>query len=192
MVGTGRWQGMTTITTTAKDDLNLARNGDRAAFGRLVKARYAAALALACRLCGNPDDAEDAVQDALLKTWRHLPELRDGRVFASWFLAIVYRQCLDGRRRRDTRRRHEDAVRPGVAVGVTEWAQANELMACVREGLDALPARQAAALHLRVFEQLGYGDLALVLGLTRQSARVTVARARRRLRALLPEELLGP
>lgn len=183
---------MSHIATTVRDDLALAQGGDRPAFGRLVTACHGAALALAGRITGNPDDAEDAVQEALLKTWHSLADLRDGRGFRAWFLRIVYNQCLDARRRRETRARYERAVPARSAEGALERAAAAELMARVAAAIEQLPPRQAAALHLRVTEQMPYEELAGVLGLTPQSARVIVTRARRRLRELLGPDLDTP
>jgi RNA polymerase sigma-70 factor (ECF subfamily) len=178
---------MTEIATTVKNDLSLSRRGDRAAFGRVVTAHHGAALALATRLMGSTEDAEDAVQDALIKTWRALPGLKDDRGFTSWYLRIVYRQCLDARRRRQARARAEDVEPAPAAPSTVERASEREALARVRRAMEQLPPRQQAALHLRVTEQMPYAELSSVLGLTERSARVIVSRARRRLRELVGE-----
>jgi RNA polymerase sigma-70 factor (ECF subfamily) len=183
---------MTTISTDARDELKRCRLGDRAAFGRLVRAHHGAALGLAQRLLGNHDDAEDALQDALLKTYRNIASLRDGAGFRAWFLRIVYHQCLDARRRRQTRWRYESAVEPQAPAQPSDRAGLAETLARVRAILQELPAKQAAALHLRVFEHMAYDELAAVLGLTSRSARVYVVKARRHLRERLGPDLEAP
>lgn len=177
---------MTPIATGHRDPPTGQLAGDRERFSQLVRAAHGAALSLATRLLGSTDDAEDALQDALLKAWHGLPGLRDPQGFRGWFLRIVYHQCLDARRRRSTRRRHEQAA-PPVRPREDERPAQRELLARVRRVLDALPPKQAAALHLRVHEGLEYGELAPILGLTPASARVYVVKARRALR-----ERLGP
>lgn len=179
---------MRPITTTDLDDLDLARLGDAPAFERLVRAHHGAALALACRITGSLDDGEDAMQDALLKTWHGLPDLRAGARFRPWFLRIVYRQCLDHLRRRKTRRRHEATQLPRQAPSAGESAAQREQLLRVTAAMEHLPPRQLAALQLRVHEQLPYDEIGSVLGLTPRSARETVVRARRRLVELLGGE----
>lgn len=184
--------GMTTISTDVRDDLKRCRKGDRAAFGRLVRAHHGTALGLAHRLLGNHDDAEDALQDALLKTYRNIASLRDDAGFRAWFLQIVYHQCLDARRRRQTRQRYEQAAPPQPYAQPSERAALAETMARVRATLHELPVKQAAALHLRVFEHMSYDELSAVLGITSRSARVYVVKARRHLRDRLGPDLEAP
>lgn len=183
---------MTTISSEASDLLQQCRSGDRVAFGRLIGAHHAAALALAQRLLGNHDDAEDALQDALLKTYRNIASLRNSAGFRAWFLRIVYHQCLDARRRRQTRRHYESAAAPQPFQLPSERAGMAEILARVRSVLEELPEKQAAALHLRVFEHMDYDELAAVLGLTVRSARVYVVKARRHLRQRLGPDLEAP
>ncbi len=181
--------GMTTIAIETSDLLELCRRGDRVAFGQLIGAHHAAALALAQRLLGNHDDAEDALQDALLKTHNNLASLRHVAGFRSWFLRIVYHQCLDARRRRQTRQGYERAVPPQPLQQPSERASVAETLARVRAVLEELPAKQRAALHLRVFEHMAYDEVAAVLGLTSRSARVYVVKARRHLRQRMGPDL---
>ncbi|MFT7463227.1 MAG: RNA polymerase sigma-70 factor (ECF subfamily) [Pseudohongiellaceae bacterium] len=180
---------MTTITTEITELLLLCRQGDRVAFGKLIEAHHGAALGLAQRLLGNHDDAEDALQDALLKTYRKISSLRDGAGFRAWFLRIVYHQCLDARRRRQTRRRYEWAATPQQIEQPNDRASLAETLARVRAIIDELPAKQGAALHLRVFEHMAYDELADVLGLTARSARVYVVKARKHLRLRMGPDL---
>ena len=181
--------GLTTIAIETSDLLELCRRGDRVAFGQLIGAHHAAALALAQRLLGNHDDAEDALQDALLKTHQNIASLRNAAGFRSWFLRIVYHQCLDARRRRQTRQGYERAAPPQPFQQPSERASLAETLARVRAVLEELPAKQRAALHLRVFEHMAYDEVAAVLGLTSRSARVYVVKARRHLRQRLGPDL---
>ena len=79
--------------------VRLARDGDPAAFRLLVERHLPMARALAARLCPQPDDADDAVQDAFLQAFIALDRLRDPDRFAGWLGGIVTNVCRAQRRR---------------------------------------------------------------------------------------------
>jgi RNA polymerase sigma-70 factor (ECF subfamily) len=79
--------------------VRLARDGDPAAFRLLVERHLPMARARAARLCPQPDDADDAVQDAFLQAFLALGRLRDPDRFAGWLGGIVANVCRAQRRR---------------------------------------------------------------------------------------------
>src|SRR5580704_15052618 len=81
------------------DLVRLARDGDPAAFRLLVERHLPMARARAARLCPQPDDADDAVQDAFLQAFVSLDRLRDPDRFAGWLGGIVANVCRAQRRR---------------------------------------------------------------------------------------------
>jgi len=81
------------------DLVRLARDGDPAAFRLLVERHLPMARARAARLCPQPDDADDAVQDAFLQAFLALDRLRDPDRFAAWLAGIVANVCRAQRRR---------------------------------------------------------------------------------------------
>ena len=81
------------------DLVRLARDGDPAAFRLLVERHLPMARARAARLCPQPDDADDAVQDAFLQAFIALDRLRDPDRFAGWLGGIVANVCRAQRRR---------------------------------------------------------------------------------------------
>jgi len=81
------------------DLVRLARDGDPAAFRLLVERHLPMAHARAARLCPQPDDADDAVQDAFLQAFIALDRLRDPDRFAGWLGGIVANVCRAQRRR---------------------------------------------------------------------------------------------
>jgi RNA polymerase sigma factor (sigma-70 family) len=81
------------------DLVRLARDGDPAAFRLLVERHLPMARARAARLCRQPDDADDAVQDAFLQAFLALDRLRDPGRFAGWLGGIVANVCRAQRRR---------------------------------------------------------------------------------------------
>jgi RNA polymerase sigma factor (sigma-70 family) len=81
------------------DLVRLARDGNPAAFRLLVERHQPMARARAARLCPQPDDADDAVQDAFLQAFIALDRLRDPDRFAGWLGGIVANVCRAQRRR---------------------------------------------------------------------------------------------
>ena len=81
------------------DLVRLARDGDPAAFRLLVERHLPMARGRAARLCPQPDDADDAVQDAFLQAFTALDRLRDPDRFAAWLGGIVANICRAQRRR---------------------------------------------------------------------------------------------
>ncbi|HSD82033.1 MAG TPA: sigma factor, partial [Solirubrobacteraceae bacterium] len=93
--------------------LERARRGDAAAYADLVRPHQPTAFRTACLLAGSPADAEDALQDALVKAWRALPRFRAGVPFRPWLLAIVANEART--RRRAAGRRAAWALRAAAA-----------------------------------------------------------------------------
>jgi RNA polymerase sigma-70 factor (ECF subfamily) len=78
-----------------------ARNGDSEAFAVLAASVVDRSYAIARLILRDPELAEDATQDALLRAWRDLPSLRDAERFDAWLYRLVIRACADvGRRRK--------------------------------------------------------------------------------------------
>ena len=85
-----------------RDLVELARQGDRDAFAGLVHQVSDALFAVAYRILRDADLAEDALQDALVTSWRQLPKLRDPDRFEAWLRRILVHACYAeaGRHRR--------------------------------------------------------------------------------------------
>jgi RNA polymerase sigma-70 factor (ECF subfamily) len=174
--------------------------GDEAAFADLA-GRYRRELHLHCyRMTASFDDAEDAVQETLLKAWR-ARETYDGRTyFRAWLYRIATNVCLDVARRRSRRT---------TASGEVAWLQPYpdrlldqiappddqpDVVAVDREtvelaflvALQALPARQRAALIAR--DVLGWtaADTAVLLETSVAAANSALQRARATMQQRLP------
>src|SRR5262245_23749039 len=77
-----------------------ARDGDRHAFAELARASGARLDATARLILRDPDLAQDAVQETLIRAWRGLPGLRDPATFDHWLHSLVARACIDPLRQR--------------------------------------------------------------------------------------------
>lgn len=74
--------------------------GDEAAFRALVERHIDRAYAIALRIVGNAADAEDVVQDTMLKVWTHRGRWQHGRAkFSTWLYRVVSNRCIDLRRK---------------------------------------------------------------------------------------------
>jgi RNA polymerase sigma-70 factor (ECF subfamily) len=80
-----------------------AREGDRQAFAELVRASGARLDATARLILRDPDLAQDAVQETLIRAWRSLPGLRDPSTFDHWLHSLVAHACIDLARKRRRR-----------------------------------------------------------------------------------------
>jgi RNA polymerase sigma-70 factor (ECF subfamily) len=164
--------------------------GDVEAFSLLVDRHHARALRVATHLLGSPDDAEDVVQEAFLRAYRHLGSYREQERFGAWLVRIVVNQC---RTRVAKESRYQpldslpadlDAVLPS-AEETTEAALQRRLLAAA---LAKLPFEQREAIVLRFADALSYDDMAVVTGAGVSALKMRVQRACARLRALLAEQ----
>jgi RNA polymerase sigma-70 factor, ECF subfamily len=140
--------------------------GDRDAF-RALYARYSAPLySLAIRLVGNAGDAEELLQDAFVKIWRHAGshDLRKSRPF-TWAVTILRRTCIDHLRRRGSRpvttSLEEDTLplAPSAADGA-QAAEASEDAERLRGALAAVAPTQRRALELALFSGMTQTEIA--------------------------------
>jgi RNA polymerase sigma-70 factor (ECF subfamily) len=151
-----------------------ASQGDRGAFGSLVESHWARLVGLARSVVGEAD-AEDMVQDGLLRAWRKLPGLTAPAAFDRWVTRVVLRVCL--RRFRGPRRglvSLETVAEPAHEANPEPRIDAGRLLV-------ALPPRQRAVMHLTVVEGLTDSEIAPLLGIAASSVRAHRRRARRRL-----------
>lgn len=167
--------------------MQAARAGDRAALDRLLRGHYDRLYALCRRMTGDPTDAADACQEALMAIVRGLDGFDGRSAFATWAYRVTANACLDELRRR--RRRPE----PGLPEGGLEPAspvddfEASTTRADLDVALGALPVEYRAAVVLRDLGALSYQEISDILGIPPGTVRSRIARGRS---ALIP--LLAP
>lgn len=159
-----------------------AQEGDVRAFEVLARRHQAALYRLAVRMMGDPTEAEDALQEALLDAWRRIDRFRGESAFSTWMYRVVTNRCL-GMLRRRTPVPVEPAPDSAPAAP-DDPARAAEVDA----GLEAL-GRALRELNedlricwvLRELEGLGYAEIAEITGAGEQAVRGRIHRARTRL-----------
>ncbi|MFN0090535.1 MAG: RNA polymerase sigma factor [Acidimicrobiales bacterium] len=149
-------------------------------------------LRVARSLTRHDADAEDLVQDTLLRAYRGI-EGFDGRHPRAWVLTILRNTHLNrGRRRRPELLRHpEQAEQADTADADAPTLVDHELDAAVEAALEALPARFRAIVDLVDIEGLTYAEAAARLNVPVGTVMSRLHRARRRIRAQLERAGLG-
>lgn len=159
-------------------------------FERVVLPHLSAGFTLAMYLTRNKADAEDAVQEAILRAVRYFPTLRDDDARA-WFLTIVRRVCFTSY---GTDHRGADVISIDAAVGpqlvddrdqpdaATSRLQVQER---VREAIDQLPPLLREAVVLRELQDCSYTEIASVTQVPVGTVMSRLSRARERLAGLL-------
>ncbi len=92
------------------------RNGDKTAYGGLVKAHSGRVFAICLSMLGDRHDAEDAAQQTLLRGFMEINSLRNAQRFGAWIAQIARHLCIDAIRRRKA----EVVLPPGDTAGADE------------------------------------------------------------------------
>lgn len=174
------------------DAVLLARHteGDRDAFAELVRRHRDRLWAVALRTLGDPEEAADAVQDALVSAFRKAGSFRGDSAVTTWLHRIVINACLDRARRRNARPTvpltdetadlDEVGYRTGRAVS-PDLAPELDLRLDVRAALAHLPLEQRAALVLVDMQGFSVEEAARILDVAVGTIKSRCARGRARL-----------
>ena len=161
-----------------------ARRGDHDAFATLAGAAISRLDSAAWLILRNPEQAQDAVQNALVRAWRDLPTLRDPDRFDAWLNRLVVRACIDEARRL---RRHRVDVElteiafPAVA-GVESTIDDRDQL---ERGFLRLDPEQRAVIVLHHYLDLPLPAVAATLGIPLGTAKSRLHRALGQMRAAL-------
>ena len=166
-------------------------------FETLVNQHKDAVYRQMVRVCGNREDAEDVLIEALLKAYRHLDELRDDVAFRAWLAKIASRVCWQMRKR--------DALMPLLQLSELE-AEGRELAAqeppfdvqmdlaemkvALREAIAALPTAYRSVYEMRDLQDMAGVEVAQRLGISPAAMKSRLHRARELVRKQLDNALL--
>lgn len=169
-----------------------ARAGERGAQEELLREHYPRVHATAFRLLGNPEDAEDLAQECFVRAFRSLSFYRAEGSFAGWLRRILVHLAQDRFRARG--QRPEPGPLGDEHAGGREpheKLEGRELRRVLADALAGLAPTLRAALLLRTREGLEYDEIALLTGVTAETARTRVMKARRALARVLGPYLAG-
>ena len=192
----------------------MARDGDQDAFGRLVEPHRASLHAHCYRMMGSVHDADDALQDSLLRAWRGLRRFEGRSALSTWLHQIATNVCLDALARRPNRvlpidygpptgphdhgQRLDESVwvepYPDAQLGLHNGHISPEARYELRESIELafiaalqhLPARQRAVLILRDVLAFSSREVAEALETTTASVNSALQRARKTMDDRLP------
>jgi RNA polymerase sigma-70 factor, ECF subfamily len=191
------------LQRTEDDDLiREAQRGDRSAFDSLVRRYDQSVLRLALHMLGNEQDAQDVHQEAFLKAYRHLGNFRFECSFYTWLYRIVTNLCLDHLRRRKSRREDPATVLDsrGDEMDLLSNVSDTRSMAnpareldrkrmgeSINEALSKLTPRERMVFELKHYQGLKLRTIGEMLSTTEETAKNTLFRATRKLRAHLAD-----
>lgn len=149
------------------------------------------------RVCGNREDAEDVLIEALLRAYRSLDDLNAPEAFRSWLARIARRICWQLRQREallpllQLSEMDEAASAPDASPSAEEQAAAAEMKALFVAALRSLPEEYRAVYELRAIEELSGDEAARRLGISLAAMKSRWHRARKLVRQRLDTALAG-
>jgi RNA polymerase sigma-70 factor, ECF subfamily len=165
------------------------RQGDLGAFEELYRAHAGKLFSVACRMLGNPADAEDLLQDIFLSAHRKLDGFRGESALGTWLYRLATNHCLDYLRSRAARTgQMTDSLddEPGqYEPGRVRLAEQAITKMDLERALARLPEGCRAAFVLHDIQGLEHREVGEALGIAEGTSKSQVYKARMRLRALL-------
>lgn len=156
-----------------REQYRAAIHGDREAFEMIIRTHSRPLFAIAYSILQSREEAEDVVQDSLVKAWKARWRVRDPEKFPAWLATIARHKAQDILRKRRTVPLSEQLTEPIEP----EPANTSALDQQLHSALAGLPALHRAALTLRYFEEMDYRTIENTLGLTNGSLRGILGRA---------------
>ena len=167
--------------------IDAARAGDRRALEKLLERHQGAVYRFGMKMCGEPEDAKDVLQETLFAAVRTLPEFRGASSVSTWLYTIARSFCLKKRRtskfapeRIESLEAHEEASAE-VADGrrsPEEDASARQTRKVLDAAISELDPMYREVLLLRDVEGLPAAEVAEILGLTVEAVKSRLHRAR--------------
>lgn len=168
-----------------------ARQGDTSAFEEIIDRYQQKVMTTSWRMLGSQEDARDASQEVFLRVYRYLGGFKRDQDFSGWLYRIIVNVCRDYARKRGSRHQFasfEDEREAGTFESLTSVedvegdAIRSQQRALIAEALDALSARERAALVLRDLEGLSTEEVARVLGSSQTTVRSQISSARTKIK----------
>ena len=180
-----------TKTVPAESSLiEQAQNGDRNAFGELVRNHYPGVVRVVYRLCGDAGLAEDMAQETFLRAWINLASFNPQSSLRNWLYRIAVNAALDVLRRKPEEALEDDALQglPDLATSPETALIEKERVAMLQQTMRSLPDAARSVLVLREYGELSYQEIASVLDIPVGTVMSRLNYARNRLREMLDKQ----
>lgn len=168
--------------------------GDSAAFSELMTLHERRMYAVALRICANREDAQDCLQDAMLRIYRSLGSFKGQSSFSTWVYRITMNTCLDELRRRKSRNATsldnllDNGWSPSDNDNAPEkYAMASEQRRVIDRAIAELPEDMRSAVVLRDVQGFSYDEIAEMLEANIGTIKSRISRGREKLRLILRE-----
>lgn len=176
------------VSSAVALDVQKAREGDQAAIARLIRQHSTQAYRVAFAILGNQHDAEDVVQEAFIKVFRSLHQVRDEKAFRSWVSRITANQANDALRRKCLQRGLPERLQKSgdqSADAPEDVVLRYETSTEVQQAIERLSPLQRATVLLYYSEEFSTKEVAALLGKPVGSVRRLLSDAYNSLRRLL-------
>lgn len=179
-------------TMDERELVRLAMRGDADAFEQLMEQHEGRMYAVALRMCGNREDAQDCLQESMLRVYRALNSFKGQSSFATWVYRITMNTCLDELRRRKTRQASSLDAMLDMGWSPTDETDTpehhslrQEQRRAIERAIADLPEDMRAAIVLRDIQGCSYEEIADVLSANVGTIKSRISRGRERLRNAL-------
>jgi RNA polymerase sigma-70 factor (ECF subfamily) len=173
------------MDASEREQYRAAIHGDREAFEMIIRTHSRTLFAIAYGILQNREEAEDVVQDSLIKAWKMRWRVRDPEKFPAWLCMIARHRAHDVFRKRRSLPLTQETIE--MREGDTPDTMATDQQ--LHSALATLPELHRTALTLRYFEEMDYRTIENTLGLTNGALRGILGRAlasmRKQLRPVL-------
>ena len=136
---------------------------------------------LALRITLNREEAEDVVQDTMIKVWNARDRWQELDSIEAYSLAIARNLSLDRIKKMENQNgslKDEKTERPDTTSNPSERMIQKDKLDIVKRMIDELPEKQRSCIQLRDIEGKAYKDIALILGITEEQVKINIFRAR--------------
>lgn len=172
--------------------LHLARRGDQEAFGQLAGRYSSRILATSRRILRNPADAEDNVQNVLVKAYTHLRQFHEAALLSTWLTRITINEALMKLRASTAEKNRMESVRDPITTAPMEPPanRINPEAQCITRELASKAMKSVSpalreAFVLYAVEGWTQKELSTTQGIALQTVKTRIFRARRKMKANL-------
>jgi RNA polymerase sigma-70 factor (ECF subfamily) len=160
------------MDASEREQYRAAIHGDREAFEMIIRTHSRTLFAIAYGILQSREEAEDVVQDSLVKAWKTRWRVRDPEKFPACLATIARHRAHDV-----FRKRHAVSLDEAIELASSVQTDNSDLDRRLHSALAALPELHRAALTLRYFEEMDYRTIENTLGLTNGALRGILGRA---------------